>query len=304
MTISVEKKLRWFDAGAEALRRQRHETQAVPQSGPDAQAVYVCPICIQAFPRSSVASGVLTADHVPPECFGGREMVLTCSKCNHTAGSVLDAHARRKEDVDAAMQGHLLRPHKVKVITGGPLNARLTSTDGQLSVTVPDKINRPGAKERIRWLRAGDPITVEHEKYSELAANISWLRSGYLLLFAVFGYPRVFDPAMQIVRRQILDPNTSLMTTFMSRPPEPYPWSELQRSEFGLLEMFEPVHLRCWAVQFGRCCVLFPLAGDVSFYERLGRDVTAQAKPMQGTIVCDWPSEPCFGLPDREMASG
>jgi len=56
----------------------------------------------------------------------------------------------------------------------------------------------------------GTSITVEHsgDRYSVLGANISWLRSGYLAAFALFGYKVVFDPAMQIVRTHILKNET------------------------------------------------------------------------------------------------
>jgi len=158
-------------------------------------------------------------------------LVLTCKPCNNTAGSILDAHAERKESVAAVIEGRLDRVQKVKVTTSGvTVNAELTSTDGQFSVRVPDRINRPGAEDELHTavLRRGDEITVNFSKdaFAELGAKISWLRSGYLLLFAVFGYSPVFDPALEIVRRQILEPSTSLIKTFTIELPEPRPWSE------------------------------------------------------------------------------
>lgn len=45
------------------------------------------------FPRAAVAAGLLTAEHVPPESFGRKELLLTCARCNHTAGAHLDSQA-------------------------------------------------------------------------------------------------------------------------------------------------------------------------------------------------------------------
>ncbi len=60
MSISLRRKMKWFDTGAEAFKRQCHEPSAQVSPGPP--AMYVCPICVRAFPRSSLASGDLTAE--------------------------------------------------------------------------------------------------------------------------------------------------------------------------------------------------------------------------------------------------
>src|ERR1700674_2218246 len=92
--------------------------------------MYVRPICIGAFPPASVVSGELTAEHVPPLSFGGRELVLTCRACNNTAGSKLDAHARQKEDIAEAIRGELGRVQKVNVAFGGvSVNAELPPSE-------------------------------------------------------------------------------------------------------------------------------------------------------------------------------
>src|SRR5205814_10068190 len=89
----------------------------------------VCPRCIRPdarartsraflFPRSAVAAGILTAEHVPPESFGGKELLLTCGRCNHTAGAHLDSHARKRENPIDAFQGRLDQPVAVRLTAG------------------------------------------------------------------------------------------------------------------------------------------------------------------------------------------
>jgi hypothetical protein len=58
---------------------------------------------------------VLTAEHVPPQSFGGRELLLTCKKCNNDAGTLLDAHARHKEDLAEVTIRPPRKPLKVRV---------------------------------------------------------------------------------------------------------------------------------------------------------------------------------------------
>jgi hypothetical protein len=84
------------------------------------------------------------------------------------------------------------------------VNGQLHAKDGSYSLTIPKHLNRPGTSEELQRLgRAGTSLTVEHERYSELGARISWLRAGYLALVAMEGYKIVLDPAMDIVRTQI-----------------------------------------------------------------------------------------------------
>jgi hypothetical protein len=287
-------KLKWFDAGVEAFSRQ---SAKAPQSLLDAiggRSMYVCPLCLQPFPREAVADGELTAEHVPPDCFGGRELILTCKKCNNTAGSKLDAHAERKEGVEDVLEGRGERVQDVRLFVGDVrLNAELTAKGTQYSVRIPEGINPPGAEEKFQSvLPNGAEITVEFsgDKFADLGAKISWLRSGYLLLFAVFGYSPVFDSALDVVRCQILEPDLALMRTFTIELPERLPWADRK-----IVKVDEPAERRCWAVQFGRYLVVFPLAGDKSFYERLGRDMAGKPGKIRGDTY-EWPERPLFGL--------
>ena len=64
---------------------------------------------------------------------------------------------------------------------------------------------------------------MEHERYSELGARISWLRAGYLALVAMEGYKIVLDPAMDIVRTQIRECDERRMLTFVADAQEDFP---------------------------------------------------------------------------------
>jgi len=126
---------------------------------------------------------------------------------------------------------------------------------------------------------------------TELGAKISWLRSGYLALFAVAGYKLSLEPAIQIVRRQILECDERKMVTFTSELPHDIPLTERR-----IARVLAPRWHGGWVVMFGRYVVHFPAPGDVTFYDRMagytdGRTYVTKCR-NEG-----WPVEPTFGLP-------
>lgn len=131
-------------------------------------------------------------------------------------------------------------------------------------------------------------------RYSVLRANISWLRSGYLAAFALFGYKVVFDPAIQIVRTQILKNETRHIVSHLTNIPP-----ELQARATGpfLASIESPPLERGLCVAFGRHGVLLPGPGDMMFYDRIAADIELLAGEPGNTTLrfIGWPTEPAFG---------
>ena len=77
--LQMDKRLRWFDEGAAALRRvfgQAGRGDELPASAD----CYACPCCLGLYYREAVARRVLTLEDVPPKALGGRPMLLTCDQ--------------------------------------------------------------------------------------------------------------------------------------------------------------------------------------------------------------------------------
>ena|ERR1700733_3645501 len=205
---SESKKREWFDRGAVSFARLR--------PGAFSEPTYPCPICLTPFTVEALKDKRLSVEHVPPKSVGGRELLLTCTLCNNSSGTKLDADAKTKEDVRRAMAGLSDRPHRIRAMIGGlPVNGELHTSQGTYALKIPRKINKPRTHESLDKLgKVGTQLTVQHESFSELGAKISWLRSGYLTLFAMAGYEVALDPAMQIVRQQILECDERRMITF------------------------------------------------------------------------------------------
>jgi hypothetical protein len=293
---SLSTKLRWFRRGSAAFERTFPGLIA-SRFGRDFGAVYVCPICDRAFTEAAVRAGVLTAEHVPPLSFGGSELLLTCKKCNNDAGTLLDAHARRKEDLAEVMTRPPSKPLKVRVEhRGRKVNARLIASTKGWELRVVERANDPKAMTEFQASgppEAGQEIKVDFvgNRFAELGAKISWFRSGFLALFAAFGYRFSFDPALAIVKRQITSPESRLIFSFAIEIPQNLAWAD-----WRILEIPEP---RCTGVLFGRYVMVYPHRGDVQFYERLADTIQSQVRPAPAVVTAQ-----SFQLTNREPRFG
>jgi hypothetical protein len=288
---SKTKKLQWFELGAKAIERDFPGEFSVP--------TYPCPICLTPFTVEAVVNNRLSSEHVPPESVGGEELLLTCTKCNNTAGTLLDADAKTKEDVNLAMAGKAGRPHRVKVMVGDlTVNGTLHAVDGKYSLEIPAKINKPGTSELLKErAKAGAQLTLQHEPFSELGARISWLRSGYLALVAFYGFRVAYDPAMEIVRKQIMECDGRKMVTFTSDVQLDFPLRT-----WRILKVIDPAWDKGWAVQFGKYFVRLPSLGDMDFYDRIVSLGGVEPKVNNTTYEYQgWPTRPTFGMADDDV---
>lgn len=290
MAISQRRKREWFDAGARAF------DFVCP--GKYREPTYPCPICLRPFAVDALTDGRLSSEHVPPQSVGGRDLVLTCTICNNSAGTKLDADAAVKELVQSAMTGRREHRERVKAKIGAlHLNAEVHFSEGLYSLVVPRGINKPGSHDVLKDVaRPGSSLTVEYRRFSELGAKISWFRAGYLALFSVAGYAFALDPAMEIARRQILECDERRMVTFTIEISEDIPLSVHR-----ILRVLAPEWHGGWAVQFGRYFVQFPATGDLTFYSRL-ESCGSAVTPYNTTYeYVGWPKQPTFGHTEPDV---
>lgn len=145
----------------------------------------------------------------------------------------------------------------MRITAGGHSLAADFNKEGEifkLAVLSESISARPGAEKGFREVLAGPEDSnrdinmsfyADHD--SERRARASWLRSAYLVMFAVLGYRYVFQPSLARVRRRIADPETEHVPTFLCILPGDHPWSERR-----IIKMLEPEWQQCWAVQMGR----------------------------------------------------
>ena len=140
--------------------------------------------------------------------------MLTCQPCDNTAGSLIDASARRRENIRDVMEQRPGPKRWVRIELGDTfVNAQVFTdpTDGRTTFYVPPSKNRPGAidalAEIVRLNQHPVRVVFQQDHFSPVGARVSWLKSAYLTLFALFGYAVVGADELDIVRSQIWTSN-------------------------------------------------------------------------------------------------
>jgi hypothetical protein len=185
--------------------------------------LYACPTCMRLLPIEAIDTGELTLEHVPPESLC---IALTCKDCNNTAGHTVDAAVLGREryfSLGRALPG---RPGEFEgpvqiSIEGVTLNASMTMEGRNLRIEVHEGHNHPATfTEHLTRLNAkkpeGDPaVEIQMRariKFGWHPALVGDMRAAFLASFAKFGYRYAFHPRLNVVREQILDPATELIT--------------------------------------------------------------------------------------------
>jgi hypothetical protein len=142
----MERRERWFTDGAAALRRTL-TTMGMEDSLPSDGQFYACPLCLNAYGREAFEGGVFSDEHVPPRTAGGRALVLTCRRCNHTAGTAMDADAAGREALHDFLAGRSTdRDLRAELAVGGlAIRGRMNNVNGAIMMGVVPKANNPMA---------------------------------------------------------------------------------------------------------------------------------------------------------------
>jgi hypothetical protein len=283
----MERNDRWFNRGVAAYRLAK----------PNGQAGYACPICLRVF-----RAGGLSVEHVPPKAAGGRPLVLTCVECNRTAGHEIDHHLVNSRRVRRfARDDEPLRDIRAQVeIPAGTVNARLTFDGDRISVHVAQEQNHPATQRAvIEYLNGlvvtGDPLSGQFHIYpphvDSEAEKRAWLRVGYLIAFAAFGYRYILDPVLDVVRAQILEKRIDHVGMCVS-PPE-----DGGEATTRLLFVQQPEEISGLAVQVEGHTIMLPRAGDYDYYESADRFIQDRGLRIDFTALeCPWPEEPVLAL--------
>ncbi|MBI4183137.1 MAG: HNH endonuclease [Proteobacteria bacterium] len=285
--------LRDWSAGAEAFA----------QLGLGLPRYYVCPLCLRGFTEDQAP--LLTREHVPPRALGGRRLVLTCRDCNSTAGHQIDSHAAEIERVRDFRRHKPGNSYTAHCQAEGGIGANVEaewSADGKLSIAGVPETNAPGALDHLNaeltrrwregrgWPTSSLSVRFRHQ-VSPRRASVSWLRAAYLAAFASLGYRYAFRKEVDLVRKQIQQPDICLIKSFYQEAPD------ATASEPAIVLLNQP-HWACGlAVQMGEHLVLLPYGDDaVSYYQRLrcaggdGTPVTFAGKALP------WPERAEFRL--------
>lgn len=188
--------------------------------------LYICPICLEK--HSDIKSeNPLTLEDAPPKSLGGKANTLTCKKCNNRCGHQIDFHlTERLKELDKAKFPKNSET-KVRIKIGNEtFNGKIIiDNDGTMKMFHSKKNNHPEKLEdKMVELKAGTVVDINFLKSRVIPENLEYaiLKSAYLLAFEKFGYSLILDKNFDIVREQLLNPETRIYPSgFWFTPPYP-----------------------------------------------------------------------------------
>jgi hypothetical protein len=277
-----EKRIRCWEAGAAIVR---------DLGGP---YEYGCPLCLGLFSQAQIEH--LSLDHVPPRSVGWKLEVLTCKRCNSTAGWELDWHAFEVERRRRVVAGEQHDPVRARFkFDGVTANMELRSDGTLYEILGLRKRNPPGVLDKVMevWdmhVREGTHPSMEFvfptKRLFPRRAAVSYLRAGYLAAFAAMGYAAVARKSFERVRQQICEPDGKHLPHFIDHSDGDHGYW------VGVVE--EPKWASSIVVLLDKYKILLPLFDDAGVYERIaertapGERAELRCRPLWG--LPRWPA--------------
>tara|TARA_R110002096_G_scaffold428478_4_gene640223 strand:+ start:8246 stop:9130 length:885 start_codon:yes stop_codon:yes gene_type:complete len=259
--------------------------------------LYVCPICLNGFNIESISKKELTLEHAPQRSIGGKEILLTCVKCNNEAGHTIDAELDKREKSFAflkAISKEQSFSGRMKLNQGGvATNVNVDAVNGHIHLEIPKKINHPTGHKKIfnhldylatnkaLWSNEKIKLTTVYP-YHKHKARVGDLKSAYLLAFATLGYRYILQDSLNIVREQILNPDQKLVTGIYLGLNHTFP------EERKLIELESPI--KAIIVQIDRRLIFLPpIKSDEVFFEVIISLLSNNKNGQLNGVELGWP---------------
>lgn len=198
---------------------------------------YVCPICLKSYSIKALFTKELTAEHVPQKSIKGKEILLTCRKCNSESGHKFEADLMERERMKSffkALNGEEKLDSRIKIeltMGGQKINTHTDIKSGKLNFKIPEDHNHPENLEFIfnhldkiykaqSWSEESFKIE-PNIRFSVRNIELSDLKTAYLASFALLGYSYVLNKEFDVIRTQILNPKEKIIEKiFLTLPGE------------------------------------------------------------------------------------
>jgi len=259
---------------------------------------YVCPLCLRGFKEEAIKSDILTFEHVPQKSIGGKKLLLTCDKCNSEAGYKFESDLHKRERVKSfvhALVGKEEFEGRIKLTLGGvKTNTKIKIKDGSVRFEIPEMINNPKKREQqFNHLQklVDEQITdykfnVEAvDRFSKNKVKVSYLKSAYLAAFAALGYGYILRKELDIVRKQIQNPQKDIIPQIFLET------NKKHTEEQTIIDVSSPI--KSILVHINRTVVLLPpVENGKNSYNDIVNFVKNKSKQSTLTgIELGWPSK-------------
>lgn len=230
---------------------------------------YYCPLCTEHFTKQKLHDKTLTLKHNPPKSLGGKGTILTCKKCNSKSGHSIDvelSNALKTLDAYSFKPNSEFSTKFTNKHTGNKgVNAKVkVDNDGKFIINVDSKNNNPKISKRffdsakhtyhnpifatdlknIGWQKEISFSFPKPEPLNENILKISLLKIAYLKAFEKLGYIFLFSKNMQIVRKQLDNPEKEII-----KPPFWFKY-DFPDDKLGINIITKPRELRAFLIIF------------------------------------------------------
>lgn len=226
---------------------------------PDLRGYFMCPLCLRVFSEDALHSKLLTEEHIFPRAVrGGYNLItITCKRCNSVSGSQLEKYLAEYFKILSFRNMEEGQRTRIRLTTGegeigGDVEFRgrivlLYDNEGVSNPKKQDKfynylqsmVGKTGWKLRIQ-----KRFDYKHNRY-----RAAILRVAYLIMFYYFGYEYILNPNLELVRRQIAEPDKkSLPEWFIIRWLEDFSLPNLGKPTVSIV--IRPQKLRSFLVTF------------------------------------------------------
>jgi|GEM_PF-5276873 len=258
----------------------------------------ICPLCRYTFTKNAFDKKYddhLTIEHAPPKAMGGHEVALTCKICNNNAGGRIESAYIKYHAVEALKRMEELVPIDAVALINGILSRR-----GYLSFdkakreyqfhSPSDEYTIPKVEKLVRGNDNKMNLLVKFSRPAERVANLTLLKTAYLLAFEKLGYAYILHEQFDLIREQIRCPEKEIIkNTFVLN------LNEDVNSNLGLFKVIQPIALESLMVRFktimhGRTdvhTVILPSVHDsnLTIYDKLERlEKTEEYELMTVTV--------------------
>ncbi len=201
--------------------KKTSEIHFVSSEGRDYQIMdaFICPLCLNLIKKKD--SDIITLEDVPPKSVGGSPLLITCPSCNNVVGGKIESFLHNE-----LLLFHLLKnpediPFKAEyTLNGVKIKGRfkiksIENSEIQCSIDSNDINNFPVFTQEMDHNWDGANLEIKYNltsvKRNDEYANLSILKSAYLLAFAKLGYMYILNDNLDPIRDQLQNPDIDVL---------------------------------------------------------------------------------------------
>lgn len=177
----------------------------------------MCPICLTIITKEQTND--LSKDHVPPKSVGGKDIVLTCKKCNNIQGAEIDKHLHQVRNrlsfLNRRPNSNVFEQIQIEGLSSVKSKISITEEGGFYFYIDKENTKPKEYQDFLKMLDSRLPrnITFNIQLGNLRLADLSVIRAAYLYGFMQLGYGFIFNENMGLIRGQIMASNKILLKT-------------------------------------------------------------------------------------------